>query len=126
MAGMPGGVSLFVYGTLMDEERLHRLTGRRFARRGARLEGYARRAHRGGYPTVVPWAVGCVDGLLIEDVDPASLRVLDRYEDEGRLYVRRPVEVTSGGRRIVCEAYLGVTSAGSRGRGRRRRRASDG
>lgn len=121
---MPGGVSLFVYGTLMDEERLHGLTGRRFARRPARLEGYARLVGTSGYPFVVPQARGLVDGFLLEDVDPASLRLLDRYEDEGRLYVRRPVEVIAGGRRIDCEAYVGAKIGGRPARGRTRRRAS--
>ena len=34
-----GGVALFVYGTLMDDARLESVTGQRFARRAARLEG---------------------------------------------------------------------------------------
>src|SRR5689334_16093192 len=87
---MPGS-ALFVYGTLLDEARLAELTGRRFPRRPARLEGYARIAPPGGYPYVVPRAGAVVSGVVIDDIDAASLRALDRYEDEGRLYVRRRV-----------------------------------
>jgi gamma-glutamylcyclotransferase (GGCT)/AIG2-like uncharacterized protein YtfP len=114
---MPGS-RLFVYGTLMNEERLHALTGRRFPRRPARLEGYARIAPPGGYAYVIASPDAHVDGLLIEDVDPASLGALDRYEDEGRLYVRRPVEVHVEGRRVACQTYVGTTSRGAPGRAR--------
>ncbi len=102
-----GGVALFVYGTLMDDARLESVTGQRFARRAARLEGFERVAPARGYPYVVPRAGAHVDGHLIENVDAASLRRLDTYEDEGRLYLRRPVEVVVGGERVACETYVG-------------------
>jgi len=102
-----GGVALFVYGTLMDDARLESVTGQRFARRAARLEGFERVAPARGYPYVVPRAGARVDGHLIENVDAASLRRLDTYEDEGRLYLRRPVEVVVGGERVACETYVG-------------------
>ena len=102
-----GGVALFVYGTLMDDARLESVTGQRFARRAARLEGFERVASARGYPYVVPRAGAHVDGHLIENVDAASLRRLDTYEDEGRLYLRRPVEVVVGGERVACETYVG-------------------
>ena len=102
-----GGVALFVYGTLMDDARLERVTGQRFARRAARLEGFERIAPARGYPYVVPRAGAHVEGHLIVDVDAASLRKLDAYEDEGRLYFRRPVEVVVGLERVSCETYVG-------------------
>src|SRR5215510_7295018 len=113
MAGMPG-TALFVYGSLLDEARLEALTGRRFPRRPARLEGYERIAPPGDYPYIVARPGAAVDGVLIEDVDDDSLRGLDRYEDEGRLYARQPVEVVAGDVRIACETYVG---AGTRSRG---------
>jgi gamma-glutamylcyclotransferase (GGCT)/AIG2-like uncharacterized protein YtfP len=103
--------ALFVYGTLMSESHLYSLTGRRFSRRRARLEGFERILPNQGYPYVVPKAGGQVEGFLIEDVDDASLRTLDAYEDEGRLYHRRPVEVLSAGRRVPCQTYLGDVDA---------------
>ena len=104
-----GGAALFVYGTLLDEERVHALTGRRFRRRPATLEGFARLTAAHGYPTIVPAPGGQVDGLLLEDVDAQSLAALDAYEDAGRLYARRPVEVVAGGRRVACEVYVSLT-----------------
>lgn len=107
---MPG-TSLFVYGTLMSEAHLFSLTGRRFERRPARLEGYERILPNQGYPYCVPKIGGQVDGLLIMDVDAASLATLDQYEDEGRLYHRRPAEVVLGRRRVPCETYVGDVDA---------------
>lgn len=102
------GTSLFVYGTLMSEALLQALTGRWFPRCPATLEGYARvfpEALR-GYPHIIPRAGEHVEGFLIEDVDPASLRTLDAYEDEGRLYLRQSIEVTARGGRVACETYV--------------------
>ena len=108
---MVGGTSLFVYGTLMSEPLLYSLTGRRFPRSRARLEGYERILPNQGYPYVVPKSGGQVEGFLVEDIDEASLRTLDAYEDEGQLYLRRGVEVVADGRRISCETYVGNVEA---------------
>ncbi len=105
------GTALFVYGTLMSEAHLYSLTGRRFPRRRARLEGYERILPNQGYPYVVPKAGGQVEGFLLDDVDAASLRTLDAYEDEGHLYLRRPAEVIAAGRRWPCETYVGNVDA---------------
>ncbi len=111
----------------MDDARVESLTGQRFARRPARLDGYERIAPRGGYPYVVPRSGGSVEGILLEGIDPASLRALDRYEDEGRLYLRRPVVVVvAGGDSVSCEAYVGATRRRARAHGRRSRRTSGG
>jgi gamma-glutamylcyclotransferase (GGCT)/AIG2-like uncharacterized protein YtfP len=91
----------------MDDARLRSVTGQQFARRTARLEGFERISPARGYPYVVPKAGAHVDGHLIEDVDAASLRKLDTYEDQGRLYFRRPVEVVVGEERVACETYVG-------------------
>ncbi len=104
-----GGAALFVYGTLTDEERLEQLTGRRFPRRRASLEGFARVVAAHGYPTIVPQAGGQVEGVLVEGVDAASLAALDAYEDAGRLYARRPAEVLVDGERVSCDVYVSLT-----------------
>ena len=104
-----GGAALFVYGTLTDEERLEQLTGRRFPRRCATLEGFARVVAAHGYPTIVPQAGGRVEGVLVEGVDAASLAALDAYEDAGRLYARRSTEVLVDGERVPCDVYVSLT-----------------
>src|SRR2546422_10296567 len=94
-----GGVALLVYGTLMDEERLEQLTGRRFPCRRATLEGFARIVAAHGYPTIVPQAGGRVEGVLVEGGDVASPAALDAYEGGGRLYAPRPAAGPGGGGR---------------------------
>jgi gamma-glutamylcyclotransferase (GGCT)/AIG2-like uncharacterized protein YtfP len=121
--GMPGA-GLFVYGTLMDEERVFAITGRRFPGRAARLEGYERITSDRGYPYVIPAPGSHVEGLLLEGIDAAALRALDRYEDEGRLYLRRPVDVIVGDARVACETYVGAGIRAARAPARRPRRTS--
>src|SRR5439155_660504 len=83
------------------------LTGRRFSRQRATLEGFARVVAAHGYPTIVPQAGARVEGVLVEDVDAASLAALDVYEDAGRLYARRPAEVLVDCRRGPAEGCAG-------------------
>jgi gamma-glutamylcyclotransferase (GGCT)/AIG2-like uncharacterized protein YtfP len=104
-----GGVALFVYGTLMDEERLERLVGRRLPRRPATLEGFTRVLAAHGYPTIVPQPGSRVEGVLVEGVEATALAALDAYEDVGRLYVRRPAEVLVEGEPVACEVYVSLT-----------------
>lgn len=107
MLPLAKGVDLFVYGTLMSEEHLYSLTGRHFRRREAELPGYERIIPNAGYPYIIPNPGARVKGYLLYDIDSASLSTLDQYEDEGVLYHRRRVEVEVGGKKVVCETYLG-------------------
>ena len=107
-----GATRLFVYGTLTDAAQLRALTGRIFPRRAATLPGFARLVPAGGYPDVVPRAGSSVSGILLDDIDPTSLRALDAYEDEGRLYRRTAVEVEVDGTPVACEVYVGVAALG--------------
>ncbi len=101
---------LFVYGTLRDPARLEQVIGRRVPSRPARLRGHARR--EAAYPYVVESPDGVVDGLLLEELDDAAMARLDAYEDEGRLYARRPVVVEVGTERVPCDVYVGLGIAG--------------
>jgi gamma-glutamylcyclotransferase (GGCT)/AIG2-like uncharacterized protein YtfP len=85
------------------------VTGRRFRRRPAVLEGYARITPRGAYPYIVRQAGSSVAGSVLFEIDPASFERLDRYEDEGRLYVRMPVEARCGDEPIACDTYLATS-----------------
>lgn len=108
---------LFVYGTLRDGACQRAVAGRTFPARPATLRGYRRVEPSGGYPYLVADPHGVVDGIVLDDVDAAALRRLDRYEDEGRLYVRRSVTVAAGGATVPCDVYVGAAIAGRAGTG---------
>ena len=99
--------AVFVYGTLVDGERLEAVAGRRFASAPAVLEGYTRVSSPDTYPYVVPHAGGRVDGLLLFGIDPTALERLDHYEREGQLYFRRPATVRCRGAEMSCQVYVG-------------------
>jgi gamma-glutamylcyclotransferase (GGCT)/AIG2-like uncharacterized protein YtfP len=100
--------ALFVYGTLRDPACVRALTGRTFATRAARLDGWRRDQPPGGYPVIRPCPGASVAGLVLLDVDDASLARLDAYEDEGRLYARLRVEATAGDERLACAVYAAL------------------
>lgn len=104
---MAACVDLFVYGTLMDEDLLYSLTHCRFFRSEAKLAGFEKLSQPNGYPYISPKRDTTVRGLLLHNVDAASLAALDDYEAEGVLYHRCSVEVTVGERRLLCEVYVG-------------------
>lgn len=99
--------NLFVYGTLTDKHLVYQLTGKKFPTSSASLRDFERRIARSGYPYILPHSSSKVEGLLIRNLDPESLRRLDRYEDEGRLYFRKTIAVFSRGRQVACETYVG-------------------
>ena len=99
------GISLFVYGTLLSDDLVRKLTGRVFPKRPATLEDFERIEPPGDYPYVTPKAGARVDGSLLDGIDAASLRKLDAYEGDG--YLRAPVEAGVGGVRVRCETYVG-------------------
>ena len=106
----------------MADECVLAVTGRRFRRQPAVLEGYARITPAGAYPYIVRQAGTRVGGSVLFEIDPASFERLDHYEDEGRLYVRTPVEARCGDERIACDTYVGNVSEqpATTGRGSRR------
>jgi gamma-glutamylcyclotransferase (GGCT)/AIG2-like uncharacterized protein YtfP len=90
-------VRLFVYGTLLDDALVLQLTGRRFVKRPAVLAGYRKHTPAEGYPYIVADDAAEVAGVVLDGVDTAALRALDRYEDEGSLYHRVEVSVSRDG-----------------------------
>ena len=105
------GARLFVYGTLLDDSCVVRVTGRRFAWRPARLVGWRRVTPRRGYPYVVADAAAHVDGRMLDALDAAAVAALDRYEDAGRLYHRRRVTALVDGAPVACDVYVGDVDA---------------
>lgn len=107
---------LFVYGTLLFDEVVRALTGRRFGTRRATLHGFARHAIvRGGrhetYPAIQSQPGGAVHGRLVLDVDEHSMRRIDDYENNPPEYQRLPVRVEcDGGSRLPAVTYVASTS----------------
>lgn len=102
---------LFVYGTLMRGEINHRFL--RLCRRlgDARTEPGFELADLGTFPALVATGSGVVVGELYE-VDEATLRRLDSFEDVPNLYVRRAIRVLGpAGREWLAFAYLMPASA---------------
>ena len=85
---------LFIYGTLLDPARLHRLAGSNCVQFPARLDGWRRvRLRFTQYPTLRRAFRACVQGAVIEVPAPA-LRRLVAYEGAAyrlaRVAVHRP------------------------------------
>jgi gamma-glutamylcyclotransferase (GGCT)/AIG2-like uncharacterized protein YtfP len=104
--------SLFVYGTLLDDACVRRVTGRTFPRRAASLPGHRRVWPAGGHPYLVADPAGAVAGAVLDGLDASALAALDAYEEEGSLYVRETVTVVVGGAPVPCWIYraLGARS----------------
>jgi gamma-glutamylcyclotransferase (GGCT)/AIG2-like uncharacterized protein YtfP len=98
--------ALFAYGTLLFPEVLRAVTGRSFASRPARLEGYARRRFRREvFPGLAPAPGAHTPGRVYLGVDAGSLARLDDFE--GARYARRPVRVrTADGAALSAFAYV--------------------
>ncbi len=106
---------LFAYGTLVDPSQLQAVLGHAHLgeRLAARLVGYRRvTTDTYPYPFVVEAAGERVDGVLIMDLSPYDLQVLDRYEEvELGVYRREPVQVEAWGcgpnsMRFTAEVYV--------------------
>lgn len=104
---------VFVYGTLLDDACVRRVTGRTFPRQPARLAGHRRCWPRDGHPYLAPDPSATVDGDVLDAIDPAALAALDAYEDEGRLYAREAIDVTTGdGTPVRCWVYRALFAPG--------------
>lgn len=102
--------NLFVYGTLRDPELVRESTGKTFVTDEATLLDYERRELPDTYAFVVPQPGGRVPGLVLRDVDLASLQAFDVYEGVGTLYERRlAVVATVAGRE---DAFVYVPQPG--------------
>jgi gamma-glutamylcyclotransferase (GGCT)/AIG2-like uncharacterized protein YtfP len=122
-------INLFVYGTLMDPQRVEAVTGKQFARVEAMLVGFERIQSDLGYPFVLPRPGATVPGILLIDIDPISLYHLDAYEAEGDLYRRQTVAVLVADKSVPAMAYVGqaiCASARQASRQQDGRRASTG
>jgi len=96
----------FAYGTLMCEDIMLAVTGRRFTRTPAILRDFRRRAVRGEvYPGILPERGGIVEGIVYRNLPDTAWAGLDAFE--GEMYQRQIVGVTLEDRTPV-EAYTYV------------------
>lgn len=105
---------VFVYGSLVDPQQLDAVLGHRHMgeRLAARLAGYTRVTSAYPYPYLVESAGDRVDGILIMDLAPEDVSVLDAYEEVDEAVYRREhvhVDVFGCGPRSLClpaEVYV--------------------
>lgn len=93
--GAEGGVRVFVYGTLADQFVYRVITGERPRPTPAVLDGYRIVTSLESFPYVVPHVGSQVEGVLVAGVTAETLARIDRYEGEGKLYLRHKVEVST-------------------------------
>jgi gamma-glutamylcyclotransferase (GGCT)/AIG2-like uncharacterized protein YtfP len=80
--------TLFVYGSLHNDQYLQILTGRSFPARQGELLDHRRVQPRNSFAFAVPWKGSRIKGKLLTGMTPAVLKKLDEYEREGELYHR--------------------------------------
>jgi gamma-glutamylcyclotransferase (GGCT)/AIG2-like uncharacterized protein YtfP len=110
--------SVFVYGSLLFDEVVERLTGKLFRAEEASLADHARYAVKEEGRVAKGPAIICepgkvVQGRLLRDIDSDTLRILDRFEcgdpDHSR-YERVSVSVTlQSGEVVPAETYRAAT-----------------
>jgi len=99
---------LFVYGTLLSPYYFQVIAGRDLPRRPAHLHGFRKVSSPRAFPYIVPDEDGVVYGVLIEGIDPETMKILDRYEDEGNLYIRCEVTVHVYEGEVKAFTYIGT------------------
>lgn len=97
---------LFTYGTLELPEVFAAVTGLRADGMPARLNGYARYRLKGeAYPGIIAAPGEGLQGTLYRDLDPATHKMIDHYEDT--CYEKRRVRVTTReGTELFAMAYV--------------------
>ena len=96
----------FAYGTLMCEDIMLAVTGRRFSRIPASLRDYRRKSVKGEfYPGIIPERGGVVEGIVYHDLPDTAWALLDTFE--GEMYQRKIVRVNLADR-TSSEAYTFV------------------
>jgi gamma-glutamylcyclotransferase (GGCT)/AIG2-like uncharacterized protein YtfP len=106
---------LFAYGSLVEPGCLDGVLGYRHLgeRLRARLTGFQRiTSATYPYPYIVEATGQYVDGVLLMDLSPSDMQVLDRYEEvDAGIYRRQLIEVETWGcgpqpMRLKAHAYV--------------------
>ncbi len=99
---------LFVYGTMLSDKHVQLLLNRSVESEPAMLHNYMRIVPPGAFFFIVRQNGAQVRGKLLRHLTQDELARLDSFEDEGKLYFRRPVVVRGAdGLRRRCETYIG-------------------
>lgn len=106
ISAVGGDYRLFVYGTLQNPYYLSLIIGREADVVPAALSGYEKVVSNLSFPYVVPKDGSTVVGGLVNGLSEAELERADRYEDEGRLYVRSAVTVALNGEPVEAFTYV--------------------
>jgi gamma-glutamylcyclotransferase (GGCT)/AIG2-like uncharacterized protein YtfP len=99
-------MNVFTYGTLMFPEVWRAVVGREFATVGGIATGFeVFRVKDAVFPGIVEAGQRSVRGVIYLDVDPNSIKRLDKFEDD--FYERRSIWIDcEDGQRLAADAYV--------------------
>lgn len=100
-------VDLFVYGTLMSDKYVSLLLNRKVKTVPAKLYHFMRLNPSWSFPFIVKHRGAVTKGRILKDITTDELRILDDFEDEGKMYHRRPVVARTAKLRQRCQTYVG-------------------
>ena len=87
-------VSIFTYGSLMDQKLMHSIVKGKYKAVKATLHGYIRRkVFNFKFPAIVEDKESKIVGVLWLDVDEDDVTRLDHYESVGYLYNKTNINV---------------------------------
>ncbi len=97
--------NLFVYGTLLSPEIVRSLTGKKFLSTPAKLQHFKRYIVKScDYPAIIPFTDSVIMGMILENVDADSLKLIEFYE--GDEYTRKKVIAIAGEKEMAVYAFL--------------------
>lgn len=103
---------VFVYGTLLFPEIIEGLTGKSFAAKVARLEGYERRSLRGAdFPALIKNAASSVTGKILLNVDDRSFDILRFFEGDDYQWIEVEVEVETANEKLCVCVFIWIGRA---------------
>lgn len=96
---------IFVYGTLMSRRRNNRLLVRERYIGPGTLENYAMYNVNPSYPGIVSEAGGKIEGEVY-CISKQMLNILDNFEAEGNLYIRKAEDINVGSKSVGAFVYV--------------------
>ena len=98
-------MKLFVYGTLIFDEILSKILGKRHISVPGLLEHYKiRKFYNAEYPGIIPDITSSVLGKIILDITEQDVSILDAYE--GIMYKRTTLKIKTSSKEYYCQVYV--------------------